>query len=151
MSLTISYFFNFEQDLKETCSMLNSCLGCSLTNLSDDLNFFTCSFMSMELYFGTHSFDNDSDCDFENYKYEIGLKTYWHQSVFRQNQVQISSAIAFNLFYCLDITDGLLIYNLGIPLARYKSVDSSLFDIFSNSVVSYPKHIVDLYERLPKS
>ena len=150
MSINVSYYFNSDKSLNELTKEINSWLGSNLVPYEGDEEDLFCIFLGMELSFGTHDLENDLELNFEDYKYEIDIRTPWGNAALRDIQVPAVAFIAKVLYGGLKIT-GMLVYDIQKLLARYeerfnpKSEENELFDLVSNKFVIFPQHSVDLH------
>lgn len=153
MSITVDYFFNHNESLQELANSINACLGSQLAPYENDAEDFFCRFCSTEMSLGEHSLENDRDCDFENYRYQLGFRTSASNAILRPIQVSVMSCVIYALYVRRNIT-GLLVYNIQRTLARYIEREDSiskevgLFDEFSQRFIEFPAHINELEARI---
>ncbi|HXG63604.1 MAG TPA: hypothetical protein VNO70_00765 [Blastocatellia bacterium] len=156
MSITIDYFFNDDRSLPELAEEINDWLGCQLSPYQNDPNDFFCRLFGMEFALSEHRLENDGELDFQNYRYELGIRTPLPDADFRPFQLPVMALVAYALYSRLRIT-GILVFDVQLLLARYKerlnpgTNTVHLFDEVSNEFVSYPKHISDLVRRMPEN
>ena len=147
MSTTVDYFFNSDKDLHELSREINESLGCGLSiSRPHDKEQAWCHFFGMSLDFYEHSLESDGRVELDRFKYEIGFAG---PSVFGSMQVSIMAMIAYLLYVRLGISDGLLVFDVQIPLARYErrvlgDGIEDLFDKISGKVVEFPQHLADI-------
>ena len=149
MSIYIDYFFNSNKDFKQLLKEINELLGSNLISSETDEENSSGSFFGMPLSFHTQTLENDRELNFQDYKYQIGLTTYWGSADLRDIQVSIVAFIAFLLYLRMQISEGILVYDVQRLLARYKEKSISeeakgLFDETSNKFVELPQHLLDL-------
>ncbi len=156
MSITIDFFFNHPDNLAETAKSINGWLGCSLMPYEGDEEDLFCRFLAMEFSLSEHGLENDRDCNFEDYKYELGFRVPAPDGDLRIMQVSAIALVIYTLFSRMGIT-GMLVYNVQLLLAKYEkrtmpeSDVIGLFDTVSNEFVSFPKHFLALQEHLGKN
>jgi hypothetical protein len=149
MSIDIDYFFNSDKDFKQLLREINELLGCSLTSDEIDGENSSGVFFGMLLSFSTHTLENDGELNFKDYKYQVGLTTYWGDADLRDTQSLIVDFIAFLLHRRMQISEGILVNDVQRLLARYEEKIISeevkgLFDKTSNKFVELPHHLVEL-------
>jgi len=153
MSVTVDFFFNHPDNLAETAKSINGWLGCSLMPYEGNEEDLFCRFLAMEFSLSEHSLENDRDCNFEDYRYEIGFRVPAPDGDLRMMQIPAIALVIYTLLSRMGIT-GMLVYDVQLLLAKYEKrampEDSviGLFDIVSNEFVSFPKHFLALQERL---
>ena len=98
MSITVEYSFNSDFALPELASEISRRLGCVLEpDPGDPKGLFCGGFFGMELTLWTeHTLVNDRDLNFEDYRYQLGNKT-WSGSPLRPIQVEVIALTAFFL------------------------------------------------------
>lgn len=147
MSTSVAYFFNSDADLQELTSEINICLGSNLkVGRRHEWEQSWCMFFGMSLDFYAHSLVNDGAFEVEKFKYQIGLAG---PSNIGSLRVSLIAMIAYLLFLRLGIGEGLLAYNVQIPLAIYetRAVEDDyvdLYDTISRKWVEFPQHFLDL-------
>ena len=150
MSIDIDYLFNSETKFEQLVKEINEVFGTNLKLSETDEENSSGSFFGMPFSFHTHNFENDGEINFQDYRYEIGVKTYWGSADLRSIQVSIVSFIANVLYRRMKISDGILVYDTQRLLARYiekfnpEIDENDLFDIVSNKFLQYPQHLIDL-------
>jgi hypothetical protein len=111
-------------------------------------------FLGMELSLSRHEFENDGECNFEDYAYWLSIRTPAHLAVFRPMQLPAVVHIAFVMRYRLDIA-GMLVFDTQNLLARYEarrdpeSDEPTLYDLVSDGFVKLPAHLEVLEKRVP--
>lgn len=152
MSITIDYFFNFEGNLEDLTAKVNSCLGSNLQPYDGNSNDLFDRFLSMELSLSTHTLENDTDLNFEDFQYEIGIRNSVPDGDVRDMVSTVMGLIPSLLYRRGDIKEGILIYDVQILLARYtERIEDSitgLFDEVSGVFVESPRHISDINSRI---
>jgi len=148
MSTTVNYLINGNDPLCELGKRISNRLGCNLVVSPDDPKYMSCWFLSMQLSLSTHDYANDGECDFENYRYDLGLRIPAASEDLRIVQVETAALLAYLLYRREFIEAGMLVYNLQIPLARYKVIEDQWFDQVSAKAVQFPQHFIDLRERI---
>ncbi len=156
MSITIDYYFNHSDDLPELAKNINAWLGCSLSPYEGDPEDLFCRFLAMQFTLSKHNLENDGECAFEDYKYELGFRVPVPDGDLRIIQLPAIALIVYTLHYRMKIT-GMLVYDVQILLAKYEERlntenDSlEIYDTISLEFVSFPAHFETLKKRLPKS
>jgi hypothetical protein len=150
MSINVGYYFNSDKSLNELTKEINSWLGSNLVPCEGDEEDLFCIFLGMELSIGTHDLENDGELNFEDYKYEIDIRTSMGNAVMRDIQISTVAFIAKVLYNRAKLT-GMLVYDVQRTLARYVEKlnpewnENDLFDSVSNKFVKFPQHSVDLH------
>src|SRR5947208_1680145 len=103
MSVTVDYFFNSDKKPEDLKTEINTHLGCNLTKVEDERDFFYTRFMNLDFSFGTHTLRNDGRLDFENYRYEIGVKTWASDGCIGEIRSGLMSMVVFILYHRLGI------------------------------------------------
>jgi hypothetical protein len=150
MSITVEYSFNSDLALSELASEISRRLGCVLEpDPGDPDGLFCGGFFGMELTLRTeHGLVNDRDLNFEDYRYQLGNKT-WSGSPLRPIQVEVIALAAFFLHdTSLAIHRGMLSYEVQTLLARYEERGDEWFDLVGGKRVAYPGHLVDIKARI---
>ncbi|MFL6227678.1 MAG: hypothetical protein ACJ741_02735, partial [Pyrinomonadaceae bacterium] len=119
MSVTVDYFFNSEKRLDELAREINSVLGCSLTPYQGDEEDYFGRFLAMEFSLSKHPFENDGECNFEDYEYYLHLRTPAGDADLRNIQIPAMGLVAYALFRRRSLT-GMLVYDGQILLAKYE-------------------------------
>lgn len=150
MSTNFTYWFNSPQSFPVLAKNINRVLGCNLQSLSANESNMFCKFMSLELYFGDNlNYENDRDLDFENYQYNLDITIFFADNDLLCIALSTLSIIAYILLARLKITDGMLVYDTQILLAKYKyDSDLGIINILSGQPIEYPQHFIDLEKRL---
>ncbi len=149
MSIWIDYFFNSDKSFDRLLKEINEQLGSSLVLSETDENNSHGFFFGMPFDFHTNTLENDGQLNFQDYKFQIGLTTYWGSADLRQMQILTVASIAFLFYRRMQISEGILVYDLQRLLARYEEKITSdksenLFDKISNKFVELPQHLVDI-------
>jgi hypothetical protein len=156
MSITIDYFFNHSDDLPELTQNINAWLGCSLAPYEGDAEDLFCRFFGMEFTLSKNDLENDDDCIFEDYAYEIGFRVPAPDGDLRISQLPAMALVAYTLYRRMKIT-GMLVYDVQTLLAKYedrlepKGETPELYDTVSKGFVSFPAHFKTLQKRLPET
>ncbi len=95
MSITIDYFFNHSNDLLELTNNINLGLGCSLAPYEDDPENLFCRFFGMEFSLSRHNLENDGECKFEDYAYDLGFRVPAPDGDLRTIQLPTISLITY--------------------------------------------------------
>ncbi len=128
MSESISYFFNHEGSLAEVTSIVNTQLGCSLSPYEGDETDMFAWFLAVELSLcADHGLENDREMNFENYRYQLRIRTALPNALARPIQFPTMVAIIYALYLRLRIT-GMLVDNVDRVLARYEERSTNIFD-----------------------
>lgn len=127
---------------------MNDLLGSNFITNYVDKETASSIFFGMEFDFYTHDFVNDCEINFEDYKYTLGLTTYWGIADLRDMQVSILASIAHLFYRRMQISEGIIVYDMQRLLAEYEErvvlEDRGFFDKVSNEFVEIPQHFVDL-------
>lgn len=152
MSICVDYFFNHQSDLSILGQELNAWLGSSLAAQEADPEELFCRFLGMELSLSEHTFENDLELNFEDFRYRLGIRSPLPDADLRSMQIPVMAFIAFSLFRRMGIV-GMLVYDVQRLLARYEaSVEDGLdelFDLVSQKIVRFPDHLESLSCHLP--
>jgi hypothetical protein len=154
MSITVDYFFNHPDSLLSLAGQLNTWVGCSLSPYEGDPEDFFSRFLGMELSLSKHEFENDGECNFEDYAYWLSVRTPASLASLRPMQLPAVVHIAFVMRYWLDVAR-MLVFDGQNLLARYEarsepgSGEPALYDLVSGEFVKFPAHIKVLEERVP--
>lgn len=153
MSIIVDYFFNHPNNLADIAKNINPLLGCSRAPYEDNTDDFFCRFFGMEFSLSEHTLENDRECNFEDYRFEIGFRVPAPDGDLRIMQIPAIALVIYILFSRMGIT-GMLVYDVQILLAKYEehrisaNSKSDLYDIISNEFVSFPKHFATIQERI---
>ncbi len=151
MSITVEYFFNHDLELNQLTDVLNSTIGFSFAPYDGDQNDMYCRFMGMELTVCMdHGLENDRDCNFEDYAYQLSTRTPIPDGDLRRLQVESMAMLAFVLFCRLDVGSGLLTFDAQQVLARYYTLSGRWHDELSGKDVSFPGHFVEVRSRIER-
>lgn len=151
MSVTIDYFFNSDKKPEDLKTEINTHLGCNLHIVEDERDYFYTRFMNLDFSFGTHTLVNDGKVDFENYRYQLGVKTWASDGYISEIRSGLMAMVVFILYHRLGIKKGMLVYDVQQLMALYEEriVENNfsyLFDTVSQEFIGFPEHIVDLYK-----
>ncbi len=149
MSITIDFFFNYGGNIESLLKDLENWVGCYFLPYENNPDDLYCRFLGMELSFSEHELENDRDLDFENFKYEIGIRTPIPDADFRTQQLLTMASLTYAMYRRLQIS-GILVFDLQSLLARYEIHGEKLFDTISKKVVEYPEHLSNLFKVIPK-
>ena len=155
MSITIDYFFNHSDSLFELAKNVNLQLGCSLAPYEGDSEDLFCRFFGMEFSLSRHELENDDECNFEDYIYELGFRVPAPNGDLRSVQLPAITLVAYTLYHRMNLT-GMLVYDTQILLANYEerqepeSNRPELYDSVSGRFISFPAHFETLQKRLPE-
>lgn len=155
MSITIDYFFNHSDDLPVLAKNINAWLGCSLVPYEGDPEDLFCRFLAVEFTLSKHDFENDGECNFEDYKYELGFRVPVPDGGLRIMQLPAIALVTYTLYRRMNIV-GMLVYDVQILRARFEerlnTEDNSLeiYDTVSAEFVNFPAHFETLGKRLPE-
>ena len=150
MSIYIDYLFNSDIKFEQLVKEINKILGSNLTQNETVEENSSGTLFGMPLSFYAHRLENDGEINFQDYKYEIGVTTYSGGADLRNIQVLIVSLIANVLYRRMKVSEGILVFDAQLLLARYtekfnSEIDGNdLFDIVSNKFVEFPQHLIDL-------
>jgi hypothetical protein len=153
MSITVEYSFNSDLALPELASEIRRRIGCVLEpDPADPKGLFSGILFGMELTLCMeHGLVNDLDLNFEDYRYQIGNKT-WAGSPLRSIQVEVIALTAFFLHdTSLAIHRGMLTFEVQTLLARYEEKGDEWFDLVGGKRVAYPEHLIDIKARIHES
>ena len=139
MSVTVEYYFRSDLPLAELHAQLGPPLGCD-PPLQDTL------LLGTRLTVRKYEEENDGELEFEAYNHSLTLRTSGRH--FRAT-VLPTMLSAVRVLQELFGYDGMLVYDLCIPLARY---DKTLVDTLSGTTLTdYPAHFAAVVSRLPES
>lgn len=150
MSITVEYSFNSDLALPELASEISRRLGCALEpDPGDPKGLFRGGFFGMEMTLrAEHTLANDRDLNFEDYRYQLGNKT-WSGSSLRPIQVEVIALTAYLLHdTSLAIHRGMLSYDVQALLARYEERGEEWLDLVGGKRVTYPEHLADIKARI---
>jgi hypothetical protein len=154
MSICIDYYFNHPHDLSDLAQEINGWVGCSLSPYEGNPEDLFCRFFGMELSLSKHTLENDDELNFEDFTYQLGIRTPMPDADLRAMQLPALALMACALYRRLQIT-GMLVYDVQVLLARYEErLDSELnetglFDVVSAEFVRFPAHLETLNRRSP--
>lgn len=158
VSITVDYFFNAIGTADEVGESVGHVLGVRFESQGQPADLFFCRFLSMELSFGRHDLENDRDCTFEEFEFQLCLRTATPDAILRACQVEAMVLIAYALHVKGGIEDSLLVFDAQRVLARYTSAviagsdfGSVLHDRVSGKEVRFPEHLVDVERRITRA
>ena len=152
VSITVQYLFNTEDDLTTLVSRFRSIIGVNFAPYDDDCADQFCRFLGMELTLQRdHGLENDRECNFEDYVYILDTRTPIPDGDLRPIQMETMAILAFLLHKRLSISNGLLAFDVQVPLARYEVRDGAWYDLISNSNVDFPGHFQNIRSRVDRS
>lgn len=153
MSICVDYFFNHPSELSSLADRINGWIGCSLSPYEENSEDLFTRFLGMELTLSRHTLENDRELNFEDFTYQIGIRSPVPDGDLRSMQVPAMAFIAYALFRRMGIA-GMLVYDGQSLLARYEvRVENGLdelFDAVSNTTVRFPDHLQSLIGSLPE-
>jgi|SRR5262245_16468248 len=155
MSITVDYFFNYPGDLASITELVNKSVGCSLSPYKGDSQDMFSRFLGMELSLSSHDFENDRDLNFEEYTFQLSLRTPMGLAALRGMQLSAMAYIAYVLYFGLKVS-GMLVYDGQTLLARYEerfyseANENWLYDTISKQFVTFPTHTSILRGLLPE-
>lgn len=155
MSITVDYFFNSDENLSELAQELNLWVGSSLAPYQGDAKDYFCRFLGMELSLSTHTFENDGECNFEDFKYHLSLRTSFGIADLRIMQIPVMIYIAYCIYRRMGLL-GLLVFDGQLVLARYeekfnRQIDApDLYDSEASEFVDAPHYVDALSSRISK-
>lgn len=156
MSITIDYYFNWPGTLSELAEQFRQWVGCNLQPYEGDPEDLYCRFLGMEFSLhDEHGLVNDLDVNFEDYRFEAGIRTPVPDGDFRPLQFMTMASLVYVLHRRLGISEGILVFDVGRLLARYEQRTTSdgkalLYDSVSEASVKYPEHYTSLMLRMPE-
>jgi len=98
----------------------------------------------------THNLDDDLDCDFTSFRYQIGTRTSVPDADIRDIQIGIMSFVPAILFRRAGVGTGILVYDAQRLLGRYRVSNDQLFDEVEGRLVSFPDHLVSVNRRITR-
>ena len=156
MSVHICYYFNYPKDPQELASDINMWIGCNLSPVDDDKDYFHSRYLSMQFSLSPQDgLLNDGELDFENFGYQLCFRTAVGTANARPIQLPALLIIVYALHHSLGIA-GMLVYDVEKLLAKYveREVDSygkMLFDVVSNSpFIGFGAHLDLVRKQLPQ-
>jgi len=155
LSITVDYFFNSDKNLTELALEFNLWVGSSLVPYQGDEGDYFGRFLGMELDLSTHDFENDGECNYEDFKYHLCLRTSFGIADLRIMQIPVMIFIAYCIYRRMELI-GLLVFDGQIVLARYeerfnKQIDApDLYDLEAGEFVDAPHYVDALLSRISK-
>ena len=155
MSINVDYYFNWPGTLGELAAQFRLWIGSDLQPYEGDPENLYCRFLDMEFSLNEHDLENDGDLNFEDYRFEAGIRTPIPDNDFRTLQVITMSSLVYALFRRLGVVEGILVHDTQLLLARYGGRAgwhgrAELYDSVSGEVVKYPQHMTSLMARIPR-
>jgi hypothetical protein len=155
MSITVDYYFNWPGILSELAAQFRTWVGCDLQPCEGDSENLYCRFLGMEFSLYEHDLENDGELNFEDYRFKAGIRTPIPDRDFRPLQLITMPSLVYALYRRLAISDGILVFDDGLLLARYEqrptsSEEKGLYDVVSADFVRYPQHLTALMSRMPE-
>jgi hypothetical protein len=155
MSITVDYYFNWPGTLSELAAQFHLWIGSDLQPYEGDPENLYCRFLGMEFSLYEHDLENDRELNFEDYRFEAGIRTPIPDNDFRQLQVITMASLVYALYRRLGISEGILVHETELLLARYEqrpvtNREVGLFDSVSGEFVKYTQHMMSLMARIPK-
>ena len=156
MSSTVDFFFNHSESLPELAKSINAWLGCVLSPYEGDSEDLYCRFLGMEFSLSGHDLENDGECRFKDYQFQLGFRIPAPDGDLSELPIPNIAMVIYVLFSRMKIS-GILVCDVQIPLAQYEARNISensqdaLYDGISNEIISFPKHFATLQERISKS
>jgi hypothetical protein len=146
MSYSIDYFFNSDKSYEHLCKDMNECLDFVFESCEENKNQVYVRLLGIGLDFYIHTFENDGELNFEDYKYYLGLTPRPYS---KDLCLPFMAFIASILYRQMRISEGILVYDVQRLLAKYREEISSegmkdLYDEVSNRFVEFPQHLIDL-------
>ena len=166
MSVSLEYYFNYDQDLPGLARDCNEDLGCSLKpSIGSPETAFTTFFNSVSLELSFNIFNpkynpygdeiEDDVIPFSRYKYELDVTAYGGQGDVRSVLLPTLLSAIYILHRRLNIV-GILVFDAQILLAEYEEVElrenfKVLKDKVSGTTVDhYSVHFAELMQRMPQ-
>ena len=155
MSTTIDYYFNWDGTLSELEEQFRLWVGTDLRPYEGDPEDLYCRFLGMEFSLNEHALKNDRELNFEDYGFEVGIRTPMPDGDFRPLQLITMASLVYVLYRRLGILEGILVFDMGLLLARYeprhgRETGLRLYDSVSAEFVKYPQHLTSLMSRIPE-
>lgn len=143
MSTSFTYFFNNPKIFSILADDINNTLGCHLAPYEQDKSALFCRFLSMELSFGDNEgYVNDRELDYQNYKYNIEIRIPEPDNDLLCIALQTVASIAYALYARLDISQGMLVYDMQTLLAKYeKNNNGNWINMMNGETIEFPEHV----------
>ncbi len=145
MSVTVEYSFNSKHSFERLTDILAKDLGIALAPVEGDSGILFGRYLGMEFDFcSEHGLENDRDCNFEDYQFQLCARTPWATADLRPIQTAAMLTLAYVLYRKATVEDGLLTYDVQIALARYRPSLAGWRDELSGELVVFPQHFADI-------
>src|ERR1041384_2296169 len=120
MSITVGYFFNWPGALSELAAQFRRWIGPDLQPYEGDPENLYCRFLGMGFSLYEHDLENDSGFNFEDCRFEVGIRAPVPDNDFRHLQVITMASLVYALYRRLGIVEGILVHDVDLVLARYE-------------------------------
>ena len=138
MSVTVEYHFRSDLSLPDLAAQISAPLGCGLP-LEDNL------LLGTRLTLDRCEEENDGELTYAAYNYELELRTTGRH--FRSTLIPTMLSV-IRVLQELFGYEGMLVYSLAIPLAKY---DEQFVDTLSDTSLSdYLAHLTAVMRRVPE-
>src|SRR5690348_2021157 len=104
MSVTLDYFFNHDGDLPSVAQIVDRTLGSALRPYEGDPADLFCRFLSLEFTLSTHRLEDDGDCDFSRFRFQLGTRTPIPDADIRDVQIGVMAILPSVLFHRAGIS-----------------------------------------------
>ena len=102
MTVCVDYFFNHPAELSSLADQINGWIGCSLSSYEENPEDLFSRFLGMELTLSRHILENDRELNFEDFTYQIGIRSPVPDGDLPSIQVPASVRLCFRLLYNSD-------------------------------------------------
>ena len=151
MSISVEYFFNSHLDFATLTEAFVVKLGLPFLPYEGNRAEQFCRLLGIELSLSSdHQLENDRDCNFSDYRFELSSRTPVPDSDLRSMQIEMMAILAYAMHCRLDLQEGMLTFDLQTVLARYSVADDEWIDDITATTVSFPKHLADLRTRVSR-
>jgi len=152
MSVTIGYYFNTDQPLRDFAETVNGVLGCSLAPYEGDYTDFYCRFLAMEFSLGHNDLESDRDLNFDDFGCFIDARIPSPDNELLTIATQTIMSVAYVLHARLNIHVGMLVRDVQAVLAKYELRDNEFneqewYDSVSGKFVRDHTHWLDVLGR----
>ena len=149
MSVTVDYLFNSDLDFGKLVTRINDSTGLGFVPYEGASSDQFCRFLGLELTLqADHGLEDDRECNFQDYEFIIQTRTPSPDADLRPMQIESMALIAFALFRRVNLTSGLLTFDVQVRLAQYQVADNQWIDQVSGNSVRFPDHFADLRSRI---